>query len=267
MRDLLNIDLDGYKEVQMRRRLDSFIARSQAQGVAAYCKMLEDDQEQRQKIRDFLTIHVSEFWRDPEQYGILQNIILPDMLLSRPRLNIWSAGCSHGAEPYSMAIILNELSPHNHRILATDVDEVILSKAKAGGPYLQSDFRNVPNKFILKYFTQSKEGLRVVEQIRQKVEFRQHNLLGDPFDNGFDLIVCRNVVIYFTDDAKRILYQRFYNALKNDGVLFLGASETMLGILDIGFKRLYPSFYRKPATGLMTQSRATRTSIATAKVS
>lgn len=260
IRDLLSIDLDGYKEGQMRRRLDSFFTRSQAESVVIYCQKLEDDKEQRQKIRDFLTIHVSEFWRDPEQYGILQNVIFPELLQHSPRLKIWSAGCSYGAEPYSMAIILNELSQHNQRILATDLDEVVLSRARAGGPYAESDLKNMPSRFIIKYFTKTNEGFKVTEEMRHRVEFRQHNLLSDPFENGFNLIVCRNVVIYFTEDAKRSLNQRFYNALKDGGVLFIGNTETILGIYDLGFKRLCSSFYRKSASGFKIEPLITKSS-------
>jgi len=243
---LLNIDLDGYKDQQMRRRLDAFIVRAQVPGVAEYCTMLERNKDACQKLKDFLTINVSEFFRDKEQYEILRNQILPDLLKKSPRLNIWSAGCSIGAEPYSVAIILEEISPLNrHRILATDIDTGILEKAKAGGPYLPSDVRNLNEHILSKYFIKDEKHYWVKDKIRQKVEFKKHNLLMDPFEKGFDLIICRNVVIYFADEAKKQLYHRFYDSLKDGGAFFMGGTETLLGNYDIKFEKICSSFHRK----------------------
>ncbi len=250
VRDVLDIDLTGYKDHQMRRRLDAFIARAQAPGVVAYCKMLERDRDVCQKLRDFLTINVSEFFRDAEQYHILRTQILPELLRRNPRLKIWSAGCSIGAEPYSVAIILSEMLPaQKHTILGTDLDAVILAQARAGGPYTGSDVRNVEKTRLLKHFT-SREGVYTLrERIRQKVQFKQHNLMSDYFEKGFDLIVCRNVVIYFSDDAKGKLYRGFYGSLKEDGGLFIGGTESMLGSSGRGFEKVCTSFYRKLAVG------------------
>ena len=97
------------------------------------------------ELQDFLTINVSSFFRDEKQFQRLQSVILPELLQNNRRLNIWSAGCSNGAEPYSIAIILTELSDrHDHRILATDIDDTILERAKSGGPYKAADVKNVP---------------------------------------------------------------------------------------------------------------------------
>ncbi len=244
---LTRIDLDSYKTQQMRRRLDAFVA-SQGVAVAQYCKDLEQDKAALLHLRDFLTINVSEFFRDTDQFNHLKASVLPPLLSRTPRLNIWSAGCSHGAEPYSAAILLEELSPGiAHRILATDLDEKILARAKQGGPYPATDVRSLDRSVLLKYFIKSEDGYRVVDKIRRKVEFRQQDLLRDPFESGFDLIMCRNVVIYFTDKAKEALMVRFRQSLKDGGVLFIGASETLLTIPDLGLERIGPSFYSRSA--------------------
>lgn len=246
---LLNIDLSGYKDHQMRRRLDGFMARSQESNVASYCKTLEVNRNLLTKLRDFLTINVSEFFRDSEQYEILRTRVLPELLKRSPRLNIWSAGCSNGSEPYSLAIILSELSPRQkHRILATDLDVGILAQARAGGPYTQADVRQTEGSLLSKYFTTAQDGYWVCNSVKQYVEFKNHNLLRDPFESGFDLVICRNVVIYFSDEAKNGLYRGFHRALKEDGVLFIGGTETMLGSNDIGFERLHNSFHCKRAS-------------------
>ena len=245
---LSNIDLDSYKSQQMRRRLDAFFAHTGAKNVVDYGHMLEQNQNILDELLEFLTINVSEFFRDLAPFEQLRTLILPKLLKNTPRLNVWSAGCSHGEEPYSVAMILESVSPyHNHRILATDIDEGALRQAKAGGPYSPEQVKNISPVFLRRYFTSSNGGYRIADKIGRRVEFRQQNLLCDEFEQGFDLIICRNVTIYFTDEAKRELNQKFYHSLKDGGVLFIGGTEVMLDVVDIGFKGLATSFYRKLA--------------------
>jgi chemotaxis protein methyltransferase CheR len=251
---LTGIDLDQYKSQQMRRRLEGFISRAPETDVALFCKLLERDPVVLKKLKDFLTINVSEFFRDTAQFEALKTRILPDLLKRSPSLNIWSAGCSMGAEAYSLAILLDQISPHGaHRILGSDLDEKILVRARAGGPYSTGDVKNVPKAFLLKYFTTFEEGYRISDAIRRRVEFRQHNLLKDIFPMGFDLVVCRNVVIYFTEEAKERLYRGFWSALKPEGTFFIGGTETLLDAGKLRFNRICTSFYSKVATAVPDQ--------------
>ncbi|MCX7912169.1 MAG: protein-glutamate O-methyltransferase CheR [Dehalococcoidales bacterium] len=246
IRELIKVDLDNYGAAQMMRRLDGFVARSKAPNVASYFKLLEKDPEEQVRLRDFLTINVSEFFRDMVHFKVLQEKILPSLLEGNSRLNIWSAGCSHGAEPYSIAMILDRLTPQvRHRILATDIDISILKQAEAGGPYRSAEVRNVAKLFGTKYLVFRDGAYWVSDELRERITFRQHDLTRDPFESGFDLIVCRNVVIYFSDEAKKTLRRRFYNALKPGGILFIGATETILDALELGFQRVCTCFYRK----------------------
>ncbi len=232
----------------MRRRLNMFFTHTRAKNVVEYGHMLEQNQNMLEELRNFLTINVSEFFRDSSPFEQLQTLILPQLLKNTPRLNIWSAGCSHGAEPYTIAMILEQISPyHNHRILATDIDEGVLKQAKAGGPYSPAEVKGVSSIFLRRYFTSSNGGYMVIDKIRRRVEFRRQNLLCDEFEQSFDLVICRNVTIYFTDEAKRELNRRFYHSLKDGGVLFIGGTEVMLDVVSIGFKGLKASFYQKPA--------------------
>lgn len=248
IRKLMSINLDDYRSNQMRRRLDGFITRFNTSDVVAYCHMLDSDEIVLKKLRDFLTINVSEFFRDLDHFETLRTSILPQLLHDSPNLNIWSAGCSNGAEPYSVAIILEMLSPHgNHRILATDIDEGSLKKAIAGGPYKAHEMKNVPEQLLRRFFTSSDGGYMITDRIRQKVEFRNHDLLSDRFERGFDLIMCRNVLIYLSDQTKMRLKQRLHDSLRKDGVLFTGATETMLDTEQMGFNKLYLCFYQKCA--------------------
>jgi chemotaxis protein methyltransferase CheR len=246
VRELMKFELDYYSPKQMMRRLDGFIIRSKAMGVAQYCQLLENNPAEVDKLEDFLTINVSEFFRDSAPFTALKEKILPAMLQDNLQLKIWSAGCSNGAEAYSVAILLERLSPYRtHHILATDIDKNIIAQAMAGGPYHIADIRNVPPELVEKYFKKTGEDYIVADHIRNKVTFKQHDLTRDPFENNFDLIICRNVVIYFTDEAKKKLRKRFTDALKLNGILFIGATETMLDANDTGFIRLSPCFYQK----------------------
>ena len=245
---LTDIDLNYYKAQQMRRRLDGLVT-NESGSVAEYCKRIERDEGALKKLSNFLTINVSEFFRDANQFQQLRTAILPELLGNSERLNIWSAGCSIGAEPYSVTMMLENLTPgKKHRIVATDIDQAVLAKAKNGGPYSSSDIANVDKALLLKYFTRSDDGYQVIDSIKRRVDFKRHNLLKDSFEHGFDLIMCRNVVIYFSDEAKRTLYTGFYNSLKEGGIMFIGATETLLDASGLGLVRIHNCFYRKPVS-------------------
>lgn len=245
---LTGIDLDNYRECQMRRRLNAFISRTPAPNVVTYCRMLEQDPHILDELRKFLTIKVTEFFRDPAVFEEVARTILPDLLKRSPRLRIWSTGCSTGGEPYSIALLLKEYAPYaRHTIMASDIDEVSLIKARAGGPYRPSEVKNVPEDLLDKYFRIADGYHWVNERVRQMVVFQQHDLLRDGFENEFDLISCRNVTIYFTDLARSQLNRRFYQSLKPGGVLFIGATESLSEGPNMGFTRLAHCFYLKPA--------------------
>ncbi len=249
IRKLTDVDLNKYKAGQMRRRLEHFVLNLGFDDVASFCSELEHDPTMVERLRDFLTINVSEFFRDAKYFSLLMTDILPGMLKHRNRLNIWSAGCSNGAEAYSVAMILDHLSPLScHRILATDIDHRCLEKARSGGPYSAAEVRNVPAEF-LKYFVTAEDGCRVVEKIRQSVIFKQHDLLKDFIGAGFDLIICRNVLIYLTEEAKSELLRKFHHALREDGILFLGATEIILDPARLGFTLYNTCYYRKAIIG------------------
>ena len=247
---LTGIDLDCYKNQQMSRCLESLVF-SNSCSVIQYCEKLQDDGEVLRRLRDFLTINVSEFFQDTQQFVLLKDTLLPALLEKNHKLNIWSAGCSQGAEPYSVAIILDEISPgRSHRILATDIDEGVMSRAKNGGPYSSNDVRNVAKLRLQKYFTESPTGYYVKDAIKNKVEFKHLNLLSDHFESGFDLIICRNVIIYFTEKAKAKLIDNFYRSLKDTGALFLGGSETLAVAPGRGLERLGGCFYQKESVNI-----------------
>lgn len=256
VKKLLNIDLNQYKAEQMQRRLDSWLVRSGIQSWDDYLKTIGSDQKELSRFRDYLTINVSEFFRDQDRWNTLRTKVVPDLikasmsrndLAGRGALRVWSAGCSNGSEPYSLSILFDELTTmrSNHYILATDLDRTILARARARGPYSAEDTRNVNSDQRSKYFDAGGPPFYLKDIIAKRVTFKEHNLLLDPFEKDFDLIVCRNVIIYFTQEAKADLYLKFHNSLRPGGILFLGGTEIIPRPTDIGFANLGGSYYQK----------------------
>jgi chemotaxis protein methyltransferase CheR len=252
VKQLLGIDLNQYKDQQMCRRLDSWLIRAGAPNWDEYTRKLRANQAELSKFRDYLTINVSEFFRDADRWKAFQSEVLPALLTEGKRLHpgkglrIWSAGCSIGAEPYTLAILLNEMAPNlQHYLLATDLDRGILQKARARGPYSADDVRNVSQQYLINYFDPGGPPYFFKEKVASRVKFKEQNLLQDPFENDFDLIVCRNVIIYFTTEAKASLYVNFQKALRPGGMLFLGGTEIIPRPNDIGLRNQSVSFYVK----------------------
>jgi chemotaxis protein methyltransferase CheR len=178
-----------------------------------------------------LNISETYFLRDAGQIEILEKNILPhiiDQKRASKRIRIWSAGCSTGEEPYSIAILLAELLPFtadwNISILATDVNGYSIKQAILG-EYLDWSFRGVPEDRIKKYFTQKKNIYRINDSIRNHVQFLESNLFSTNYFKEFDLILCRNVFIYFDDPSKKIILEKFEKALVDNGYLLIGHSE------------------------------------------
>lgn len=241
------IDLDLYKEPQMKRRIGNLVTRAGMDSYSGYFDRVVKDKNEFASFIEYLTINVSEFFRTPEKFGKLETDVIPDLLKRTSKLNIWSAGCSIGAEPYSLAIIMKEMTPNlRHRILASDLDVEILAKAKRG-IYTENELKAMTPQRRAKYFDVVEgDKFAVKQEIKNCIEFKRHNLLKDPFESGFDLILCRNVVIYFTEEAKDQLYANFFKALKPGGILFVGATEAILNFRKLGYTSFQPFFYQKP---------------------
>jgi chemotaxis protein methyltransferase CheR len=246
------INIGQYKKKQMFRRLDAWLRRSRALTWEEYFQMVREDPEEEDRFRDYLTINVTSFFRDPERWEDLQKSVLPSLLSglngspSREGLKIWSAGCSIGAEPYTLAMLMNRISPRRrHDILATDFDRGALRKARAGGPFTKDDIKHVPEGELKRFFQPDGDLYFVKEQLRKSIRFEEQDLLGSIFERDFDLIVCRNVVIYFTRPIKENLYRKFHRALSQEGILFLGGTEIIPQSRSLGFVNVGGSVYRK----------------------
>jgi len=244
--DFIGFDLNSYKQKQMYRRLNSLIARLNVKTFADYFNLIKNDPSKLEEFKNFVTINVTEFFRNPEKFDDLIQFVLPELIKnSHNGLKIWSAGCSLGAEAYTLSIIMQEnfrFVPYS--IIATDIDEEILKKAKLG-VYMENEIRNIPKHILNKYFTQNDKGGAIQENVKKNVTFKKNNLLQDIFERDFDLILCRNVVIYFTEETKNILYKKFYDSLKANGILFVGGTENILNSKELGFIVPKPFFYKK----------------------
>jgi chemotaxis protein methyltransferase CheR len=243
--ELTEIDLSSYKSQQMDRRINSLM---QIWGLETYDEFLEVLKTNPQKYKEFvkkLTINVSEFFRNSERFYELWKKIMPQ-LLKKPQIRIWSAGCSDGAEPYSIAIVVQELGASDRvKILASDVDKIILAKAEQA-VYGFNEVKSLPPDLLSKYFENRDNLYYLNDTTKGLVQFYAHNLLLDDYASDLDLIICRNVVIYFTEQAKGLLYQKFLKALSPGGYLMVGGTEPILAYRQLGFENPLTSFYRKP---------------------
>ena len=203
------------------------------------------DKELFYEFLDRMTINVSEFYRNGERWEVLEKKLFPKLLEKNPKLKVWSAACSTGEEPYTLAMILSKFIPLSQvQVFATDLDENVIARAKLG-IYPERSLQEVPADIKSKYFVKEGSNYRVVDEIKRTVTFKKHNLLADNFDSNFDLIVCRNVMIYFTEEAKDVLYHKFSKALRKDGMFFVGSTEQIFNPGTYGFDTEDTFFYRK----------------------
>ncbi|MEW5819847.1 MAG: protein-glutamate O-methyltransferase CheR [Cyanobacteriota bacterium] len=246
VKPLINLDLKLYKPKQMERRILNFMNSFKIASLHEFYESLSNDNMLLQAFINMLTINVSEFFRDQERFKELETFYFPEQSeIYKGHLRIWSAGCSTGAEIYSIAMILDKLNIlSSSYLLATDIDEIILEKAKSG-IFNHSEIESL-NPEYLKYFEcLDDNSYKISSKIINSINFVNHDLLKDDFDRAFNLIVCRNVVIYFTDEAKTYLYKKFYNSLNEDGIFFVGSTERILNYRELGFKVRSSFFYQK----------------------
>ena len=244
--NLLSIDLDCYKSPQMQRRLDGYLGRVRASSWTELLHRLENDPQAIRQLRDFITINVSSFFRDRKKWEELRDFILPQITCPGRALRAWSAACSHGAEAFSLAMLFQETpTVFRYQITGTDVDRSILLKARAGGPYNADDIRETPADLIKRYFRQDAAGYWIQPKLLAHVNFVEQDLLRATAVAEFDLVVCRNVLIYFTQTAKDQVISNLARALVPGGFLFIGATESISPLRSFGLERAGFSFYRR----------------------
>ncbi|MDR1486861.1 MAG: protein-glutamate O-methyltransferase [Deltaproteobacteria bacterium] len=254
--------LDGKKEL-VRARLTKRIAQLEMKNFKTYFQyvMTDSSGDELVFLLDALATNLTSFWREPQHFIFMAKTFLPELEMSRkrgktggPRLRIWSAACSSGEEPYTIAMVVFENSHYfsaggDFRMLATDLSTKVLNVAKKG-QYGPESAKNIPPAVLAKYLTknQAEKGgyiYTISPEIRRLISFRRFNLMDPmPYKGPMDLIFCRNVMIYFDRDTIAKLVDKFYKLLEPGGYLFIGHSESLSG-LQHKFTYVAPCIYRK----------------------
>jgi chemotaxis protein methyltransferase CheR len=247
-RRVCGIDLLQYKRGQMERRIRSFVAtRDGDPDLLAYAARLTTDKDELDRFLDRVTINVSQLWRNPEQWETLEEKILPELAESgRDRVRCWSAGSSYGAEAYTLAAIARRAIPRAHvSILGTDIDARMVARARTG-VFTAEDARDAPTATLASHFELADGHWHASPELKRLVRFEQGDLLSArPAPGSYDLVLCRNTVIYFNEDVRDGLHGRLAAALRAGGRLVVGATERVSDPAGHGLEPDSPFVYRK----------------------
>ncbi|MBN1525548.1 MAG: protein-glutamate O-methyltransferase CheR [Spirochaetales bacterium] len=219
-------------ETRLRERLKV----SSQPDVMTYYRLIQANQDEMKVLLDSVTTNLTKFFRNTGQFQALENVVIPELISinkssSTPLIRIWSAGCSTGEEPYSIAMVLKEKLPANFQteIVASDLSLKSLMIAQEAF-FNEAKVEGVPHEYLLKYFEKKQGGYQLREEIKNMVKFDYHNLKYDSGLSNIDLLFCRNVIIYFDDAAQRAVINRFWDSMSANSFLFLGHSESLFGM-------------------------------------
>ena len=245
------IVLGDHKREMVYSRLARRIRALKLNDFKAYLAYLDTHKDQEfDAFINAITTNLTSFFREVHHFEFIKSELIPNLIKANKdtkRVRIWSAGCSTGEEPYSLAMTLNNAFPSNWdvKILATDLDSNVLEKAQKG-VYTAANVNGLDATHLKRWFLKSKDGaqFKVKPELQQGIHFKRLNLLQDwPMKGPFDVIFCRNVVIYFDKETKDQLFTRYYNILSDHGYLFLGHSESM-GKEHSNYKNLGKTMYQ-----------------------
>lgn len=236
---------EKYKEAHFRRRLNVRMRATGTECYGKYLNLLEKDTKEYQSLIKTLTINVSEFFRNPETFEVIEKEVFPLLIKSKFNLpiktiRIWSAGCASGEEAYSLAVLLHkvlgkEFEDYKISILGSDIDDLSLEKARKGF-YSKDSLKNLNQGTKESYFTKHGEIYQIIDQLKNITYFEHHDMISGPLISDFDLIICRNVTIYFKKEIQEQLQLTFYQALNESGIYIIGKAETLLGTASNYFK-------------------------------
>ncbi len=245
LRQICGIDLTQYKRPQMERRLRSYWARLGVNKLTDALPRLRSDAAQLDDLLDRVTINVSQLWRHPDQWAKLEGGLLQE-LAAAGRVRAWSAGCSYGAEAYTLAAVCATAIPRgNVRITGTDIDQRMVARAKLG-EFSAADARTAPAAAMERWFERTPDGWRAKDSLRAMVTFEIGDLLKvRPPASSYELIMCRNTVIYFADQIRDELHAKFAHALRPGGLMVIGGTERITDAASLGLAPIHPFIYRK----------------------
>jgi chemotaxis protein methyltransferase CheR len=252
--DKAGIALGEKKEALVAARLGKRMRHLNIESYEDYLDMLikDDAQDEIMQLLDSISTNVTHFFRENQHFDFLSSQISQWYSAGQRKFRLWSAGCSSGEEPYTIAMTLLETfrgQPHDTRILATDLSSKVLTKAM-NGIYAEKDIVKIPEHFLYTYFSKSTDdsadSYHVNNNCKSLITFQRLNLSEIPFPmkGPFDIIFCRNVMIYFDNDFRKELLEQYFRLLRKGGYLLVGHAESLTGMLS-GFKSIKPSVYVK----------------------
>ncbi|MDR2792968.1 MAG: protein-glutamate O-methyltransferase CheR [Treponema sp.] len=221
--------------------------------VRTYYNTISRDKEEMKSFLDSITTNLTRFFRNQAHFDVLEHYVVPELIklkksLGNTTIKIWSAGCSTGEEPYTLAMLMNQIlpAPWKFEIIASDISLKCLMTAKEGF-YTESRIVGVPDSYLHKYFDKVSGGYKIRHELMSKVRFDYHNLKNDSGLHNLDIVFCRNVIIYFDEAAQTAVMKRFWDAMASKSFLFIGHSESLFG-MDTKFefvKTKWSTFYKK----------------------
>jgi chemotaxis protein methyltransferase CheR len=239
-----SLDCRKFKENYLKRRIRVRMFARSLNTYGEYLRLLKRDPDEYSYLIDDITINVTQFFRDPEVFGLLEKEIIPLLIYNKVKQNrrvirFWSAGCASGEEPYSIAIILKELLGEEYdnflvSVYGTDIDNDCLRTARQG-VYLERQLENVHLQYRKKFFKKLGDNYSLSEEIKDMVRFKNLDLFTDIKTAHYDVILCRNVIIYFNKDMQNKLFEKFYYSLNEGGYLVIGKTETLMNNIEKKF--------------------------------
>jgi two-component system CheB/CheR fusion protein len=239
LRDEYGIDFSHYKASTVTRRIERRLALNRSIDLEMYAEQLRNDPRELNSLYEDLLIGVTRFFRDDAAFAILDSTVIPEIVertAGDEQIRVWVPGCATGQEPYSIAMLLHEhlakaRRPIHVKILATDVHKTSLEVASAG-VYSDAQVAGISTDRLQRFFTRKSDGYHIAQTLRESIVFAPHNLIRDAPFTKLDLVVCRNLLIYFQPHAQQTVLTLFHFCLKPGGFLFLGSSETPGALLD-----------------------------------
>jgi chemotaxis protein methyltransferase CheR len=254
IKELLGVDLALYKRKQMERRARGLASRNHAETLTDYLHMLRKDAVLMDRFMERMTITVSQLWRNTDIFDAIEQQVLPELneATDGRKLKLWSAGCSYGAEPYTLAAVCLELGRKLNRtpqIKGTDINPRMIDKARRGH-FTDEDARDAPPRLLQKYFDREPGGWTAKHSLKQLTNFKVEDLFASNTD-AVDLILFRNVAIHFERDRRDEVHEILAKSLLPGGVLVLGSTEMIVDPAALGLERVRPFVFRRVADGIV----------------
>ena len=237
----------------LESRLKERLKKAEMDSIGDYYTLIKRNEGELKILLDSVTTNLTRFWRNTAHFQTFEYFVIPELVehkkkTGNTKIKLWSAGCSTGEEPYSLAIVLKELLPPGFTadITASDLSLKSLMTAKEGF-YPETRIGGIPEKYLYKYFEKKGNGYQISDEIRGMIKFDYHNLKFDSGQRNLDVVFCRNVIIYFDEAAQKAVIGQFWNAMNTHSYLFIGHSESLFG-METQFefvKTEWATLYRK----------------------